>query len=507
MKKYLAILICLSCLATLKASHIAGGKIWYEYAGDSMHPYRYDVYMIIERDVSGVPMSSYLPAQVCITSSCFSTINISMPLLPFTLQPGSDTLAGSYPGSIVTPGQTECLGQMSSVSAESYLVYKQVDLPGKCSDFSFNYSVNARNYTSNLTQVGNFYIEAKLNNVFGPNSSPRFINPAFKSFCVGKNFKWSHEAIEPDGDSIYYELGIPKTGLCGNPTNMTFVTGYSQTSPMTTTNGITLNHRTGLLTFTPAQQEEVIIHINATEYRFDTLLQIYYLVGSSEMDIQVPIVNTCRAEDGKWLTDPNDTLANISPIICGDSIIRIKTSENFIKSSLAKDGSDFAILNSKNVLVPIVSAGINSGGFSSLEASSFWLKLSDTVAYNDTLTLITRVGSDLNTLLNTCSGLLNAGDSVTIIVNTCNTWINQKEYKVSPFEFYPNPAGEYLNIRLPQNTVTEVVIFDIRGRAVIKRKFYDNSNSRIQLNELASGIYTIKAYSNNWSQVSKFQKL
>ncbi len=487
---------------------MAGGKIWYEYAGDAQHPYRYNVYMILERDISGVTMTSYLPATICITSSCFSTTTLSMPLLPFSIKPGSDTIPGSYSGSIVTPGQSDCLGQMSSVAAESYFLHQQVDLPGKCADFSFNYSVSARNASSNLTTSGNFYIEAKLNNLHGPNSSPRFINPAFKSFCVGTSFEWSQEALEPNGDSIYYDFGTPQTGNCGNPVAMTFRSGYSQSNPMTTVNGINLDSNSGLLSFTPAQTEVVVIHIVATEYRFDSILQLHLIVGSSEMDIQIPIVANCRAEIGTWLTDRTDSVKNIAPILCGDSIVNIKTKRKFLNTSLAADGSDFALLNSKGTLLPIIGAGIGAKGNSSNEAASFWLKLNDTIGHNDTLTLITRVGNDLNTLVNTCGGELNAGDSVIVVVNSCNSWITKVEYSTPQLKLYPNPVRSRLDINIGNNIINgHIQVINLNGGIVLEKTISGQTQYQINLGFLPVGIYLLKVTSNNWSQVSKFQKI
>src|SRR5690606_39190616 len=120
------------------------------------------------------------------------------------------------------------------------------------------------NSSDNLTSAGNITLTAKLNSILGPNTSPKFLNPAAKSFCVGTPFIWSQAAVEPDNDSLYYDFGVPLAGTCTAPTPMTFATGYSRTQPMTTVNGISFNNRNGTLRFIAAQQEVVVINITIT---------------------------------------------------------------------------------------------------------------------------------------------------------------------------------------------------------------------------------------------------
>ncbi len=328
----LAILI-VTTFWNANASHAAGGEIWYEYIGTTQNPHRYQVFLEFYRDVSGIPAPSTY--NICVSSSCFGNSSVTATLYPIIPKFGSDTIPGSVPGSIITPGQSYCVDVNSpgQVITETYLAMAVVDLPGVCADFVFAYSVSARNPSTNLTTSGNYYIEATLNNLNGPNTSPKFINPATKSFCVGRPTIWSQAATEPDGDSIYYAFGTPMTGGCYNSTPMVFSTGYSATNPMSTVSGISLNPGTGLLLFTPSQPEVDVIHLTTTEYRFDSTLQTYSIVGSSEMDIQVSIVTGCRIEMGKWLTDPTDTLNNVAPIKCGDSIVNISTKRNFLTSS------------------------------------------------------------------------------------------------------------------------------------------------------------------------------
>lgn len=507
MKKLLFLLLLISTLAPVKGSHIAGGKIWYEYAGDSLHPYRYDVYLIIYRDVTGVTMCpGYCPASICITSSCFGGQNVNAPLLPFVLQPGSDTTAGSYPGSIITPYAASCTdpNDPGMVFTEAYRFHAQVDLPGKCADFQFAYSVNARNPSDNMATSGNFTIKATLNNTQENNTSPKFLNPGVRSFCVGRPFEWSQAAIEPDGDSLYYDFGIPQEGTCTSPTNMSFKTGYSSSSPMTTVNGITIDHRTGMLSFTPSQIEVDVINIQVKEYDFTPTFGMWYLKGSSIMDVMVPVVSGCTSNQISFKNVFQDTIiAN-----CGDSLIQLTTSEKFMAGSIAGDGSDFALINSQGNLLPIIAAGVDPAQAHKVEVNSLWLKLKDSIYYNDDLTLISRIGNDLNSLVSICNLELDAGDTIPFIVNSCNTGIGTKEVTSGPeMQLFPNPVNNTLRITLPSATgAGNLIIHDLKGKQVYSGEF-TSPDLELMLDFLPKGMYILKATADQWSDVSQFEKL
>lgn len=120
-----------------RASHAAGGEIWYEYAGNAQFPHRYNVYLMLYRDVSGIAAPANAP--ICIRSGCFTTINKTATKLPFVLQPGSDTTMGTS-GSIITPELTDCINLNSPgtmVITEAHRYYTQVDLPGPCGYYIF----------------------------------------------------------------------------------------------------------------------------------------------------------------------------------------------------------------------------------------------------------------------------------------------------------------------------------------------------------------------------------
>ncbi len=450
-------IICTGYSFNANASHFAGGEIWYEYVGTPQHPNRYDVYLIVYRDISGVSMCpGYCPAPICITSSCFGTITVNAPLLPFNLKPGSDTLPGSYPGSIKTPELLDCVNPNAQglVFTEAYRFYTQVDLPGKCADIRFAYSQNARNGSDNMTTSGNFTIFADLNSILGPNTSPKFVNPAAKSFCAGTPFIWSQAAVEPDGDSLFYEFGIPQAGSCTSPAPMVFAQGYSKNQPMSTLTGINFNNRTGTLRFTASQQEVVVINIKVTEYRLTSLGWV--INGSSVRDLQVPVVSSAncntsayngpqfsagsfpsqaissdsllnafqvsRISNSDSFPDPNNPgsfLVNL-PVIdysCFDSIVHVKFDDGIYCETVAPDGTDFRIIGPDKVPRPVI--GVLDNCRKDLVTKNIDLLLHKPLDVNGDYLLQIKKGSDDNTLVNKCGFALDGFFAVIIRVNNC----------------------------------------------------------------------------------------
>jgi carboxyl-terminal processing protease len=76
--------------------------------------------------------------------------------------------------------------------------------------------------------------------------------------------------------------------------------------------------------------------------------------------------------------------------------------------------------------------------------------------------------------------------------------------KYANTRIYPNPVNESIHILSAENTVAEIIIFDITGKVLITQKF--NSNS-INVSSLESGTYFISFISKNFTETYKFIKL
>lgn len=435
----------------VSASHAAGGEIYYEHITGN----QYRIFVFLYRDAYGITMPTTV--SVCISSSCGSVPNVVMGQVP-------DPLTGNASGAPVqdldecaspTPGAT------GGVNYELYIYSSTVTLSGPCADWRFSYSLNARNSAiDNLAGASgqNIYLEAKLNNTIGPNTSPAFVVPAIKRWCTvdptdpaSKPVVWSQASVEPDGDSIFYKFANPQGGAnCGPGTNLNYAGGYSLTSPMTTFGGITVDSRNGTFTFMPTQAEVVVIRVDVEEYRFNTTRLRWELVGSSMRDMQVAISNICvnSVSNGDRLDFPtglgldsvvavdslralgvnnidianqldpsttaNDTFVKVQVLKnynCNDASIVLPFNSPILCESI--DPTDFRVLGPDGVARPVYSVNDNCGP--DLTTKNIELNLYQSFDINGIYVLYLKRGNDGNTLTNRCGFEIN--DNVVYLIN------------------------------------------------------------------------------------------
>jgi hypothetical protein len=66
---------------------------------------------------------------------------------------------------------------------------------------------------------------------------------------------------------------------------------------------------------------------------------------------------------------------------------------------------------------------------------------------------------------------------------------------VMPVNFFPNPATDFINVQLEQNSTDLLEIFDVNGKIVLTHKLANGSQINIQ--NLAKGVYTLQLKDNN----------
>lgn len=430
-----------------KASHLAGGEIFYEHVPGTLRDYK--VTVIIYRDFSGITLPA--TASVSYSSSCNAGGNAVFQATPGTIH--NDTVAGAYPCvDASTPG---------SVIFSSYSYCGTITLPTNCNDWVFYWQSCCRNPAiTNLINPSSqgFLIQAKLNNNLGQNSSPVFTTPPVKQFCLkGPNdppFNWSQAAIESDGDSIVYAFGAP----LDNPfpgTPIPWANGYSLLAPMTTWNGISLNDATGTFSFQPSQTEVDVFKVDVNEYRYDPGQTQWIFVGSTTREMQVPILSGCdpaSTSGPKIATNlpgfsagsiTGDTLSGIYrqdsisngssvvngkvvydvPVIdydCFDDLVTMRFDIKIDISSISPDGNEFRIVGPDGILRPVIEATWLIED-SPIETKEIYLKLHKRLDENGIYVLTVKRGADGNTLLNECGFELDAFYTMLINVQNCPT--------------------------------------------------------------------------------------
>lgn len=474
------------------ASHAVGGEIFYEYIGDSTGvAHQYILYLKLYRNNNGVGFGN--TENVSIQSSCYGTqtqtLNISSGLNNYPLQNFRECVDS---GLVTNP-------------IRIYFYAGVITLPGVCSDFKFTYDICCRNSAiNNLVSPAsqNLYLESTLNNTFGPNSSPQILTEGSKAFCIGHQVNWSQYAIEKDGDSLFYELIQP---LDGPNQPIQWAPGYSTLQPITSANGVTFDSRYGDFIFTPIQPEVDVIRIRVSEYRYDTLFATFLKIAHVERDVQIYVLASCPVTAPKITIWPADSISlDTANIACGTKRLTINLSGRVDCRSIAPDGTDFAIFNSLGNLIPIVAAG--SDNCLANATNTIWLEFKDTISYNDNVYLVTRTGSDFNTLESLCGFALPEQDSLLMTITTCSTSIEQRELEAPKIRLYPNPASTIINLDLPPVGNVPYYIFDAKGLLVDEGIIQDQQSS-INIRHFKDGLYFLRVPIGHTAEVLKFHKL
>lgn len=295
------------------ATHISGGELTYEHLGNDS----FLVTLTLYRDCSG----NFAPnsANITIASSCTGTS-----FLGLTLQnPGGTEVSQICAAQI---GQSTCNGG-SIEGMEKYTYTAITQLSTHCSDYSFTYTVFARNDNENLTGGVNTWgllVDATLNSVVYPNnSSPEYTADPIPYVCNNQAVNYNYGVVENDGDSLSYELIEARQ----NGASIAYVTGYTFSSPIP---GITIDSQTGQLNFTPTALGNFVVVVRVNEYNgagvlISTVMRdIMFVVldcGSPSNTIPSPpttIANIVNISGTVMLTAPYEITAQVGDQFCFD---------------------------------------------------------------------------------------------------------------------------------------------------------------------------------------------
>ncbi len=494
MKKLVLTLFALMAFTETYASHAAGAELTYEYIGDSTGiPFNYNVYLnVFRRNESG---SAGLGSTftVTIASSCYNTRTLT--LNRYT--PQGAISAGD--GGVVFIPPVDCTNKQNpgsnfmNVSVHRYKA--SVILSGKCGDHLFSWSLCCRNNNiTNLALKPELYVHALLNNLFRPNSSPRFNSAPIINQCLNKPGYNDFSVSSQPGDSLFYLPEHPKSSASDT---IPYSSGYSLLQPITTSTGVQFDSTSGLMSFNPIQLENDVVRVKVRQYALDTADATMKLVGSVTRDIQLLILANCRPPGDTSITFTNSAnIATNATIDCGDSIIRLVLTTPVMTDSITASGSEFSLLDARGVPIPVVAARPGNVQLTGVFTNEILIEVGQPFIYNDTLSLMIKNGSDGNTLVAACETRVRP-DTITLVVKSCTTFFDLNEARHNDgIIAYPNPVNTHLNLSFPNftNTVLTVSTIDISGRVVQINTLFPSENGELILNveKLTAGLYTLK---------------
>ncbi len=245
------------------ASHMAGAEITYEWITGSTYRINYRLF----RDCSGITEPSTV--SVCYRDQCntFSgTVILSKAPAPNGLEVGTGC-----------PGFNSTCNGGSNPGYREWLYTNTVTLPSQCNWWTFSASINARNGADNLAGAAgqNLYVETTFDNLAAQgNSSPYFTVKPINYMCINSPYSYNNGAVDPNGDSLSFELIQPLGGgtTCNFGTTPTSI-GFSSpiynltNNPIGTGNTFNLDPSTGQMTFTPNAIQTSVVTLLVREWR------------------------------------------------------------------------------------------------------------------------------------------------------------------------------------------------------------------------------------------------
>lgn len=282
-------LFCLLAYIPAQASHIYGADLFYTHVSGNTYT---------------ITLNAYGD---CGSGSVFNSLSsASAEVLRYngnTLVARDTLLIQSPTGGVeVTPvcpsqiNNTRCKVTTSSIPGVMKFVYaKTITLSGTSANWRFRFTGemvptqagrtnSMTNILVNVTNPSVMNLEATLNNTSAANSSPTYTTIPTPFFCINKAASYNPGAIDPNTDSLDYQLvsGLTATGV------VTYLTGYSATSPLAAATGsFGASNSTGQVNFTPnLVQQSLVVH-KVSEYRNGVL------VGTSMREMTFVVLNNC----------------------------------------------------------------------------------------------------------------------------------------------------------------------------------------------------------------------
>ncbi|HRO39991.1 MAG TPA: PKD domain-containing protein [Flavobacteriales bacterium] len=350
-KLLLTIVLGFFAISVAKATHIAGGEIYYHCLGGN----QYRITLVVYRDCAGVSLNnSYTLA---VQSPCGNkTVNVSTPggveisqLCNLEL-PNSTCQGGTLPG------------------IQQYIYTGTVTLP-PCNYWTVSWSAPWRNGAiANLVNPGDkdVYIEARINNQAGPcDNSAQFTNTAIPFVCAGYPISYSYGAFDAQGDSLAYTfISAMNTG----GVNLPYVSPHTGQQPIP---GITLDPASGQVTFTLNQVGNWVVVVRVDQYNANGAW-----IGAIMRDMQF-IAYPCSNVPPDPATGIVDALSG-QATQTGPRAIEICESGNFCFDAVISDPNAGDVLTATtNIAQNLPGATITYSGTNPLTAHVCWSGVSN----------------------------------------------------------------------------------------------------------------------------------
>jgi gliding motility-associated-like protein len=272
------------CTGTVRATHIVGGEIYYDYQGGD----NYRITLKVYRDCYNGQPPYDNPAYIFIFNNTGSLV---------------DSIPVTFPGSRRLPPiiNSLCFSAPLDICVEEAVYTKVVHLLPAVGGYDITYQRCCRNNAIlNLTDAGNTG-STYLAHIPDPSLAIGNSCPHFKQFpplfiCANNPLIFDHSAIDPDGDSLVYYfdnaydgassccpiLGPGAGSTCGTTcpvippappcVSVNYIAPYNGKYPLSSAPALAIDPHTGLITGTPNMIGRWVVAVCCSEYRHGKLL-------------------------------------------------------------------------------------------------------------------------------------------------------------------------------------------------------------------------------------------
>ena len=352
-KTVFLLLIFITSFTEVNATHALGGDLMYEQLSTT----EFEVTLRLYRDCNGISMSSY--AEILWTGSCGSGSGFAFRTNLTDITPICPTM------------ETSCQGGSGITGIEEHIYTTVITVPAGCSDLRFDYSLCCRNQVINtLIFPTNEYIFLSTKHESAStliNSSPVFNNNPAPIVSVNKPVVYNHGVSDADGDSLYFSLSDCYEGY-NDPVE--YFPGFSGVNPLTTSEGVYIDHRTGAISFTPTIQQIGIMCVRVEEFRSGVK------IGEVIRDIQFNVI--AEVNNPPLASGINGTSSNDS----SNFVIDVYENQQICFDLMFSDSDNNNLTITWNQEIPTASFQVINNNTTSPEATFCWTPQSSDLGLN-----------------------------------------------------------------------------------------------------------------------------
>jgi gliding motility-associated-like protein len=350
MKKFiLLVILAIGFYFPSKATHTVGGEFVYENI--AANTYRVTFYLF--RDcLNGIPGALKEDE-----TSSFGVYNITTSNWINRFEKNSIAELTPVPNDFVN----DCITNAPPICLSLLKFQFNIVLPDTTSSYVIMYQRCCRNEAVNIqnnngTSIGaTFY--TTINPSFRANNSAVFKNYPPQIICINNNLYYDNSAVDPDADSLSYELCEAKDmkdKTNGNPTpsdltappfpNIAYSFGFSSTNPMKGNPNITIDPKTGIITGKPTLMGRFVITVCCHEWRKGVI------INTNRRDFQFEVTNCSKSVIADMPTFSDEPYVYIAE--CDTTLVQFR---NNSKGGFAYHwdfGVDTSITDTSNLFEP-----------------------------------------------------------------------------------------------------------------------------------------------------------